>query len=250
MPSLLVNAIEVGYNEYFAEDELNSLDAFATKQNYVTPVYKVDDAAGNKLDIVADCSADHYQIEYARRNPLTGNGTTNRKYDETLFLLNVIDEVNETTYSTYDVRQDQDFTSITGIYSPETAYNLTISPHRNLLRWQKFIDPSFYRKTGQSIKYLNGVANQALETQLDGEGAAVAESDSIAITAQTIYLPVYINFSAPLTFDQYKLLEADAGRKKYISVSRTDTGHISGYLQSVKYRLQEGKADFKLIQKA
>jgi len=144
--------------------------------------------------------SDDYGIEYARRKQYVNTPTTDTKYDSDNFMIRAVIGGGLPLIC----ERDESFADVTGIYSPNTAYNLNISPGRNLERWYPVINQGVYRKTNSFIKYMVAEKNSSLVTQKLNQPPLVEAADiAISLLPLPILLPYTITMSAKCSLEQW-----------------------------------------------
>jgi hypothetical protein len=147
-----------------------------------------------------------YSLELTRRK---GVSTYDSDYDKDNFIVCTgrgVDgsgDPNELNVA----EKDENFDSITNVLSPETAYNLRISPGRNALRHVKTISGSIQKFTSRPIRFTYGEGNYTMVSNMksyevcDGnynnqefsEGQDIIWDDP-NVDATPIWIPEYIDF--------------------------------------------------------
>lgn len=262
---LLYNEFEVGYEKWNLNiSKLNGIDEFNSKRNYSLPIEK----AKKKLSAMSKIIASGYTIEQTRRIQYQDNATADFETDNDLFFICTnIDEVTTSLYTippastTYAAgivsERDENFTSIANLLSPETAYNLRISPARMAIKWWKTLASAAYYKSPATIKFISGTGNyqeQDQQTDICNTFNAVIEqnqnitSDNIIRTdADPLYIPNYINFQFPITWEQFLLLEANSEKALQFSCNGTIR---RGFFKSLEFEpnVEGDTARFKLLE--
>lgn len=156
---LIYNELEHGYSKY-QDSGFNSLDEFNTKGQWLTPIRKNK----KKLLQLSDFIASGYSLESIRRNQFAENPSSSVTNDEEPFIISVKRE-NATDFVT---EKDEAFEVVTGIISPETSYNLRISPTRLLYNWLIWLKGIFaYKTSDDTIKNTFTTQNNDLITRFD-----------------------------------------------------------------------------------
>jgi len=126
----LYSTIIVGYLKW-QSDTVYGNDEFNANHTYQTDMV----SKSNTLSLQSELIASGYLIEKLRRQSLDPNALKQQdnELDDRLFIISVLPNGKD-----YKAETNEFFTEVTGIISPETAYNLRISPKRNLMNWQKF----------------------------------------------------------------------------------------------------------------
>jgi hypothetical protein len=120
----IYNEVQSGYAKAEYE-EVNGLEEYNNKFDWATRIGTIK----NKLDLVSKIRADGYGIEFARRLSFAENPTEDSKYDNDNFIVNVA-----RNNSTWRSVRNENYDFVQNIFSPDTAYNLDITPGRNLRR--------------------------------------------------------------------------------------------------------------------
>lgn len=110
---LIKNQLLFGYDTY-EKDEYDTLDAFHTDSEWY-----IKKRNEGKIDSKINFILDGYSIEYARRQGITKEPTTAKEKDDKIYLVDTV--IRNGVRSN---RQNEGFSMVSGIFSPETAYNL------------------------------------------------------------------------------------------------------------------------------
>lgn len=175
----------------------------------------------------------------------------------------VVDEENYTTeivnflfYPRISVEQGNVINPV-NIIDPATIYNYRISPIRNAMRWMDEILAIYKQINGNAkILFTDGDGNYYAEGEMASdlcklEGGAIAENarintDTFATPAEImpILQPERISFKYPMSVKDFKAILANPYGKIHF-----ESGCESGdaWIESIKYRPEQGDADFTLI---
>jgi hypothetical protein len=227
--------ITIGYEKWETEN-VNGLDEFNTRRQYNTGVKAVE----SRKNFLSPCVASMYSIELTRRQ---GVSTRDTDYDKDNFIICTgrgvdgngdPDELNV-------AEKAENFDSVTNVLSPETAYNLRISPARNALRHVNTIAGSIYRFADRPIRFTYGEGNYDMVSNMkayevcDGnynnqdfsEGQDIVW-DNENVGGSPIWMPEFINFDYPLRFSEYLTIKEN--QFKCIEVSESETDFIKGFI--------------------
>lgn len=119
---LIKNELLFGF-ETFEKDENNTLDAFHTNSEWY-----IRKRNAGKIESKINFILDGYSIEYARRQGISKEPTTAKDKDDKTYLIDCVFRGNKMSN-----RQNQGFSTVDGIYSPESAYNLLYQIKRLLI---------------------------------------------------------------------------------------------------------------------
>ena len=202
----LFNSVKSGYpkNEY---EEENGRDEFNTTYQFTNSLRAVK----KELDIVSIFMGDGYGIEFARRQSVLTTGTKDSKYDDQIFLIDLIkiEPEEEGEPYTLQTRRLEGILHVDGIFSPETAMNLRIAAGQNMLRWAKFLNIPLHRKN-KTYFFQSKDKNASLElvtalgTTIDGQ--------DLQTGSQFYFLPEQRTFKCPITVEQLAaILQAPLG---------------------------------------
>jgi len=159
---LYYSTLEFGYKKPEGDnlyEESLGLDEYNTKTSYSTPITRVD----NKYVKLSPARADSYGMEFARRKQKVTFPEEDTRYDKTVFLL----DLKESQTDVLEQRKwaDDFETAPIGVYSPETATNLRLTPGRVSKRHEWFYGSGLKKFQQESITHSNSVGNSYLETK-------------------------------------------------------------------------------------
>jgi len=184
------------YEEAFGLAEYNGTTKFSTVIKRLT----------NKYTKLSKYRADSYGAEFARRKPKLTHGTEDTRYDSDVFQF---DMKRDTLSNVFKLRKWQDDFEIapSGTFSPETAYNLRLSPFNCMLRHGWTIASGLTKYLSDYVRYASSTANSSLSTKLIG-GNEYAENGNIinAELGRPRYVPEFIEFEHEVTFEINQLL--------------------------------------------
>ena len=246
--------LKIGYEKYLDEQEINAIDTFHTNREYYTGLKAID----NKLEKICKFIADPYTIEMTRRQQFNKD-TSNWKYDEDIFIVALYFPFHIAgKYSPFlidiGITDTEDGDNKATIISPETMYNMRISPQRNAIRLaERFFE---VKSNKNSLDYTAGTGNVTAKGKpvekipafginyyLEDSSAmvAISERDNISRKAP-ILKPEILSFDYPITFEQYAAILANPYGK--ITVDGEEC-----YIQKVTPTLVGNIASFELIPK-
>lgn len=158
-------SVEIGFEKGGEYEEAMGLDEFNVKNTYTTVISNVK----NTYSKISKYRADSYGSEFARRKNYDLYPNEDTSYDLDIFLFDSKNIVN----NNYTVRLwNDDFNQIpTGIYSPETAFNLRLSPFNSMLRHGWVLSSNFIRYPNESVKYASSNGNSLLKTLYSENGS-------------------------------------------------------------------------------
>lgn len=239
-------SIELGYEKGGEYEEAMGLDEYNIRNSYTTCIHRVD----NKYTKLSKYRSDSYGIEFARRKPFFDYSTEDTNYDQDIFFIDCKDEpVNTIGGFFYKLRLwNEDFAQLpSGVFSPETAFNLRLTPFNNLLRHGWNISAGLTVYPSQKVKYSSSKGNSSLVT-LYAENGEI-ENNKLE---RPRFIPEIIEFEHICNDEIMRMVE---GRSKIISKDLrncyglvefiNENGELEkGYLMSLK---PNGVGNFKLL---
>jgi hypothetical protein len=256
--SMIYNTALIGFEKYGTEegtDKNNTLDGFATQHNYNLPITTVKKAFIKVCKYITD----HYAIEFTRRQQLMTTSTQSWKFDDDNFMIctNRTEDENGFATSLNIAEKNENFTVTNNILSPETGYNLRLTPKRMLLKWNQLLSGAYAKMAGVSAKFANGISNYLYQSQLEGnctdrynnqllsENQNLSWDDANNVINNPIIEPIGIKYSYPMTSQVFNNILANPGG--YISCSKSSTIEHRGFIKMLTFTPTEGIAEMELI---
>jgi hypothetical protein len=244
----IYNEVEVGYNK-FQDEGSYLLDEFNSKLQFSTPI-KTNKA---KLPITSDLIASGYAIEDTRRQQFSEAPIDSSAYDDDNFIIAV-----RLDGSTWKSETDQ-FITTNNILSGTTAYNLKLTPKRNLVRWARWINGGLVHKNGfELIKNTFFKWNGIAQTKMTGETVFLQENADIVLNnfenRNHFFDPTWINLKTRLNIDDIQIIKnafngLDPTREYgYITVV-VDGVDVQGYLYQMQFNPSKEEVTMKLLKK-
>ena len=254
----IYNEIEIGYEE-FQEDGINLLDEPNTRRSYLSPIR----SEKRKVEIISSYISSGYTIELQRRDQFSSTASESLDYDDKIFIVAVrLDGLD------WKSEKDEDFLLVQNVFSPETAYNLKLTPKRMLYRWSKLLkSPLRYKnQVTDLIKFTSGFKNNDLRTQVSNSNTCeqlgpVGESEPTALNVfpdgdNGIFSPEIIEFNEKLSWvDFEKIRKALKGESTlgdnfgYIRVKDPNGIYEIGWVTELRYKISSQEAFYKLRRK-
>lgn len=198
------SSIEVGYKKPDGDnlyEEAMGLDEYNGKRGFTQPITRVD----KKLSLLSPARADRYGIEFARRKPISLYPKEDTRYDKNAFVLDLKTEV--TGKFTERKWQDDYEVEPTGVYSPETATNLRVTPFRNLERHGWFFGSGLQKFRNKEIQFSNSSLNSDLTTKKAGEPSRAENGNLLVSELQSPrFEPMWITFEHEVDYELNQLI--------------------------------------------
>ena len=256
--NLIYNTALIGFEKSGTEDgtdKQNVLDGFATQHNYNFPITTVKKV----FTKISNWIADHYSIEFTRRVQYFTTSTQSWKYDNDNFMIctNRTEDENGFATSLNIAEKNENFTVTNNILSPETGYNLRLTPTRMLLKWNQLISGVYSKTVSNSIKFVNGISNYLYQSQLEGnctdrynnellsENQNISWDDANNEVNTPIIEPISIKYSYPMTAFEFSNIMSNPNG--YISASKSSTIEHRGFIKMLTFTPNEGMAEIDLI---
>ena len=231
---LYYSNLEFGYKKPDGDnlyEEAMGLDEYNTKTSYTTPITRVDDS----YQKLSAARADGYGMEFARRKQKETFPKEDSRYDKTVYLLD-LKEVSGTESLAQRIWSD-DFEQIPiGVYSPETATNLRLTPYRMSQRHEWFYGSGLKKFPQDYITHSNSVGNSYLETKKAGETARM-ERDSFLVSSlkRSKFVNEWIEFEYEV--DYYV-------NKQIYGYTQINGKSVPNYFGKVKFINEEGLIEY------
>jgi hypothetical protein len=244
-----ISDIYIGYEKWETEN-INGLDEFNTKRQYTTGIKSIE----SRLNVESPYIASMYSIELSRR---AGVSTEDYTYDNDNFIICLGRGVDgDGVPDELDVAEkNENFDTTDNFKSPATAYNIRISPARNLLNHMNSIAGSIYKYASRAVKFMYGEGNYDVETEFTNDicpnnfdNEILSESQDITIAqanVNPIWIPEYLEFEYPLSLTDFFLIKDSP--YKCIEASTSDTNYQKCFIVEMRYKPVGGMASFKLL---
>lgn len=237
---LRFNQSEVGYakSEY---EEVNGLDEYNNKFSHTTCIRTTK----NKLDLVSKIRADGHGIEFARRTSYLTDPTTDTKYDNDNFII-----VVKWDGSKYVSVKDENYDFVENIFSPETAYNLDLSPGRMLRNSGDILRAGLEKNLDNEIVFNYAEQKPDMRSQKTGE-SVIDENENIDPNTLNSprWVPEFYTFESTLTRELLDTLTRNSNKiVKFSTESQDKTKHFYyGWIWDVSSNPESKEATFKLL---
>lgn len=196
------SALEIGYEKGGEYEEAMGLDEYNARTHFNTNITAIK----KTFSRVSKYRADSYGLEFARRKPIDLFPTEDTSYDQDIFAMDLYRWIGN---SKFKLRHwEKDFDSMpTGVFSPETAFNLRFSPVNMLFRHGWVISAGLVKYATDYIRYGSSTANSKLKTRMNSanryENGDIINSE---LTAPR-FVPEWIEFDHHLDFELNQKLE-------------------------------------------
>lgn len=240
------STVECGYEKGGDYEEACGLDEYNTRTTYTTCI--------NKREVYSKKSiyrADSYGMEFARRKQKSLNNNEDTKYDLDNFYLDLFPD----TSGSYKQRKwDSDLEKKPeGIFSPETAYNLRLSPFNCLLRHSWWFNSGLKAYPENFVKYSSSTGNSNLKTKLidKNEYSENGRIQNVELE-NALFFPEWIEFEYECTDEIIQLIDGHSvilGKKipnfyGLVEFINEDGEIERGYLFNLR---PNGKGQWKLL---
>jgi len=216
------SGLEIGFEKGGDDyDEADGLTEYNGQHIYTTPLSR----AASKYKKLSKIRGDMTGFEFARRKPESEHPTTDTNYDTDNFFL---DLKRGDTNVLIQRKFEDDFTTLTGVYSPETATNLRLAPKEILKRHGWFIRNCLSKNLDDNLYFASGIGQ--LDIILDG----VKGNDNVLISdlLRQKFVNIDISFVMEVDYESQKLIENNIYEK--FEVTDTKGNKKQYYLFSYK----------------
>lgn len=259
----LYNDVEIGYDKWEIEN-INGLDEFCTKHFYEIPLINVK----QKLNQLSPYIASGYIIEMTRRVQYSDNPTSDWQFDNDNFIIATNNQLvisdkytSPPVAESYDPGQvaerNENYIQVTNLISPESCYNLRLSPGNMILNWFKSLAPAILLKPDKRIKFVHGYANITLFTEKidscsiaapggfkESQHIQLSSTEASSLENIALFTPVYINFEYPIDFCNFITIKDQSNK-----LIRVNCGQLSyfGFIKELKFKPGDETANFKIL---
>ena len=243
------SSLEFGYKKGGDYEEAMGLDEYNIKTGFTTPLKRVD----TKYSKLSSARADAYAKEFARRKQKESYPTTDTQYDKDIHLLDLKEGLGRALEER--LWQDDFEVAPTGVYSPETATNLRLTPAHLEQRHEWFYGAGLLKQQDEKIRYSNTGGNNSLVTKKTGQSAR-GEKDDINISdlERPRFQAIWATFKHPLDHNIYEQLNGKTNVKGrlipnvYFKVQFIDNQQKkrTGYLFEQRFK-GNNLGEFKLL---
>jgi hypothetical protein len=195
------SSIDIGYEKGGGEyKEAMGLDEPNGKHNYTTPFKRNE----RKNSLLSKYRADMTGYEFARRKPKSLFPTTDTRYDSSNFLMDYKLEGGFILQKKWD---DLFIKKPVGIYSPDTATNLDLTPKRCLIHHGWWLNGGLSRYRDQDLVFSSSEGNSTLVTQKAGE-VEIYENGSLSIgfLDKSKFKTEWVQFQHKIDFDLAEMI--------------------------------------------
>lgn len=209
------SSLELGFEKGGDYEEAFGLVEYNGSSKFSTTIKRIK----NTYSKLSKYRGDSYGAEFARRKPKLTHGTEDTRYDSDVFSFDM--KRGENTLFKLRKWQDDFEQAPTGTFSPETAYNLRLSPFNCLLRHGWVVASGLTKYLSDYVRYTSSSANSSLSTKLRTDSNylldplhSVANGNEYAENGNIInlelgrprFVPEFVGFEHEVTFEINQLL--------------------------------------------
>jgi len=199
------SSVKIGYPNTDTED-VNGRDEFNVTQTYTSPITR----SNKVLELVSKIKASMYEIELTRIN-LDGKTTTDDSNDNSAFFLLVEKTATAGTDAepaVYYKLLRETYTSISGIISPATAFNVPISPKACLLAHGNYLRSIFWGQDAGYLVFQTSDKNAELTRTVNGVTISEKANVFIGDLDPALFIPLEFKFTSPMAKDIIATMDA------------------------------------------
>ncbi|MET4106052.1 hypothetical protein [Hymenobacter sp. UYP22] len=217
---------------------LNGLDEFNASREWHLPLVHPQAT----YDAVGGYITAGFYLENTRRQRYDATSTTDGGSDNDNFLICLLRD----SLGGFQTERNQLFADVSGLYSPDTVYNLRLSPARMLRRHGPALAAGLRYQTGRRLRFGFGEGNNQLSTRLPGETPVVEGGDiPVSELDAPLWRPQSWEFTAPCSrLQAAAVLQNPRGRIRF----QDERGAWQeGWILDFKHTLSQQQADFTLL---
>jgi len=220
----LFNYLKIGYpNQDYSQqygDTVNGREEFNTTHEYKVPISSTD----NPLEKTSEIRADGYGMEFTRQN-LDGKETTASNADNDLFASHVGQAIHTDSDGVQYRNLDRQLNaSATGLLTPETVFNLSLSPKQCLYRKKEFLKSCLYWHDADKLVFQTTDKNAEVAVGDYYSGINVVEKSDVLIgdMGERYFIPLLIEGNAPTPENTLQLLEQNPKKTARLTINGTE----------------------------
>lgn len=225
---------DIGYQQWRGSDNDNQgLDEINTKHNYVLPHPEIKSTYSALSPLITS----GYNIEMVRRNQYVAGAQKDDNKDDSSFLISLV-----RANGAYVTERNQNLAQSTGIFSPDTLYNIRLSPTRNAKRHANIFTAGL--KSTEKARFNFGEGLYKVSSRLTTELEAVSEDQDI-VPVKSLWGNEQYEFECLLDKQKRQIIQQNPYGCYAFSDCEGETKY--GYILSLKTKLKEGTGSFTLI---
>jgi len=196
------SSVEIGYEKGGDYEEAMGLDEYNVKSTFTTAITRLK----NVYTKISKYRADSYGKEFARRKPIVLGDSIDTPYDNDVFIMDLkpsgINSFAERIYT------DDFDKKPTGVFSPDTATSLRLSPLNMLFRHGWVVASGLVKYPSDYLRYASSKANSNLRTKLKGKNE-YAENGNVINSEldRARYVAEYVEFEHVVDFEIMQQIE-------------------------------------------
>lgn len=189
-------SITTGYVKGGNYEQPLGLDEYNVQTTWTSPIVR---GGERKYEVLGPSRADSYGVEQARRLPFDIYPDEDTPFDKDNFIIDAKFATRQYRVNYYDIPKWPEHFEIlpTGVYSPETAFNLRLSPVNNLHRHATWFNSAIRKYPNEELLHANSEGNSELQTKPIGENLR-KENDEVPVSelSNPIFEPEWIEFES------------------------------------------------------
>lgn len=230
---LLYESVKYGYPAVENINAVNGVDEFNSQREAASPLINVT----SELNIMSKYRAAGIEIESQRR--LIDSTKDSKLDDENFFIAVVRDGLGG-----FRVEQGIDFDEVNGVFDPDTAYNLRITPARNLRRWGKILASNVIRSANKTFAFSFGDYNYLVSSRYKPTDQLILENGDFDLSEEEpLYYPEVYKFNSKLSNNDRDLINLN----EYGAIKAKDWNGdlIEAYIIDDSEIIAQNKGEFK-----
>jgi hypothetical protein len=197
----IFNSIKIGYDDGNT-DEPNGKQEYNSGQEWALPITRIK----KEKDWTSPTRADQYGIEKIRVDynvkKTAAKSSNDTSSDNDTFMVDCYLDGE-----TYKPILGSSYQSVTGLASGATAYNLAITPKKNLLRHGAYLRSIMDKMDSYYINFASAEKNAELKTVLNSVG--VKENENILVTSlpEKYFTPIFVTVKGKMPIKAVTLID-------------------------------------------
>ncbi|KIO75570.1 hypothetical protein TH53_19725 [Pedobacter lusitanus] len=233
--SFVFNSVKIGYEDGNTDNK-DGREEYNSGQIWAMPSTRIQ----KQQDWISPTRADQFGIEKLRLDYNIIKNTSDTSSDNDVFMVECFKDGDS-----YRPILGSSYSHIEDLISKDSAYNLNLTPKKNLLRHAPYLRSMLDKLDTRYINFGSGDKNTALLTIKDG--VRVKENENIPISSLSgkYFLPYIATFTAKLPVNSMWLI--DKMPFGYVSFTWNDV-KLKGYILEISVDIAKNtEQEFKLL---
>lgn len=237
----IYNSVKVGADKVATEED-NGREEYNNKFEWASFIKTIK----NLLDLISKIRFDGYGIEKMRRLGVDTNPTEDSKEDNDNWVIVVKEDG-----ANYKSVKNEDYEILEGVFSPDTVYNVDLSPGRNLRNSGDLVRAGLEKYLDEPLRFKNAEQLDSMVSKRFDETLTITENADIDVSTlkAPLWIPELYSFEFVLTRELFQAIsKSPNGIIKFSTGTENDTTNYNyGWITKIENNANNGKAVAELL---